>query len=181
MYPQSKKENNVEFVRNSTGSRMMFYCQAAVNKHPSRRSGPWTKWIIQFCTYSHFKMLSKLCCIYRYSELHLSPTFCCYLRKCCSGRGAFLNHKCFDSSFLLTVCHALRAHLHIPLHLMRQSWTCKGNHLLDRWHHTILDLISSDSTPWPHPVKLHWLCNPPLVWHLWAAHDPTVFPRLLCW
>lgn len=72
MYPQSKKENNVEFVRNSTGSRMMFYSQAAVNKHPSRRSDPWTKWIIQFCTYSHFKMLSKLCCIYRYSELHLS-------------------------------------------------------------------------------------------------------------
>lgn len=76
-----KERNNVEYVMNSTDSRMMFYCQAAVDKHPSRRSGLWTKWIIQFCTYSHFKMLSKLCHISRYSELHLSATFCCYLRK----------------------------------------------------------------------------------------------------
>lgn len=65
-------KNNVEYVMNSSDSRMMFYCQASVDKHPSRRSGLWTKWIIQFCTFSHFKMLRELCYVSIYSGLHLS-------------------------------------------------------------------------------------------------------------
>lgn len=102
---KKKRENNVEYIMNSTDSRMMFYCQAAVDKHPSRRSGLWTKWIIQLCTYSHFKMLRKFCYVSKkYTELHLSPNVCCYLRKC-SGRDAFLKNKCFDFWCLLTVCH----------------------------------------------------------------------------
>lgn len=146
---------------NSTDSRMMFYCQAAVDKHPSRRSGLWTKWIIQFCTYSHFKMLRKFCYVSRYAELHLSPNFYCYLRRDvpCSGRDAFLKNKCFDFWCLLIVCHALCAHLHVLLHLMRQSWTCETS------YSPLLGLV------WFNPVKLHWLCSSLPLWRLWAAHD----------